>query len=151
MKKVFLDTLSIKWLIISVIMGLLSYFAYSIHQVFFNEQEYSYNRYLIPLGNRQVYFLKKGITENQSTFYYIQPENEPNPTESKTGYSVGKSSVDLEPFVNKKVYIYGDVQEGYVLRISPQNDPTLPPDRVISDQHTTEQMVLNIKKILTLE
>ena len=147
MRKTIKETLSIKWLFISLIVGLISYFSYSVHQVFFNENEYTYNRFSIPLGNRQEYFLKKHTFENQTYFYYIQPENEQYSTAFKTGYSIGESNINLEPYLDKKVYIYGDIKKGNVKIFQPKNDLVTPPIGITEDLPVNEQMVIRIKKI----
>lgn len=84
---------------------------------------------IYPLGIGNVYIIVKtdGTGAEKMTTPYIYAIVKPNETLSSASLSwrrIGQSSVDLEQYINKKVYISGEYYMGIPLFIQrPDSDP----------------------------
>lgn len=84
------------------------------------DQPLSFVRKIMPLGKGHVYTIKESdklVVDDISipvgaAYEVVMEGDERNLDLLGPGRSVGYSKVDLEPFLNKKVYIFGSIVEG---------------------------------------
>ena len=87
---------------------------------------------MYPLDNKHIYTIIKNkevignndkIDTPYGVAYVIIPKGGDSQPPSTNGRAIGKTDMDIKPYLNKEVYIQGDFYDGTPLLLSNQNIP----------------------------
>lgn len=140
------------YFLFSFVMGIMMLSIHTFSNIYDDNILYYYRR-KIPLGTREIYYIKTNEKLTTSTgyvklehgkYYYIQPVGVNQSTQYLDGYQVGSTEVDLEDYLGKSVYIIGKHYIGHPMERKPATKKLLRTNR---DIYKPNSPVIHIENI----